>query len=230
MGIAALSRGAIFLDRDGVLNPLVPNPVTGRWESPLRVEDFHLAAGAAAALLRLRQAGYPLILVSNQPNYALGKSSRGDLDAIHEKLMAELEAIGIRFTRVYYCLHHPRWVRLGYSGLCACRKPSPWFLLQASDDLGLDLAASWMIGDQGTDTRCGRAAGAHTIRIVGFADAKLRPAVVDPCAEFSAVDLSAAADLILSEQHAERSVARTPSEPEHEVSADGAWPRLPFTG
>ncbi len=70
-----MTRPAIFLDRDGVLNPTVFNPATGKMESPLTVRDFRLCDGVIPALRQLQEAGYPLILVSNQPNYALGKCS-----------------------------------------------------------------------------------------------------------------------------------------------------------
>lgn len=165
MGVGAVTHPAVFLDRDGVLNPLVLNFATGRMESPLTPGDLRLADGAIPALLRLQQAGYSLILVSNQPNYALGKANLDTLGAIHNKLAAELIHAGIHFTRFSYCLHHPRGIVPGYSGLCVCRKPSPWFLLRARDDLSLSLRDCWMIGDQPTDTQCGRAAGVRTIRV-----------------------------------------------------------------
>ncbi|MGA8109162.1 MAG: HAD-IIIA family hydrolase [Acidobacteriaceae bacterium] len=195
MGIGKVA--AVFLDRDGVLNPLVLNPATGRMESPLTVNDFHLAEGAAGALLRLQAAGFPLILVSNQPNYALGKCSYAELCAIHAKLVRELEAGGIRFARFCYCLHHPKGATPGYSGVCGCRKPSPRFLLQARDDFGLTLADCWMVGDQPTDTACGRAAGARTIRLLS-PQADLAAPGRDPCADFLARDPAEAAAVILA--------------------------------
>jgi histidinol phosphatase-like enzyme len=75
MGIRTMNRPAIFLDRDGVLNSMVLNPATGRMESPLTPADFQLFHGVMPALRRLQKAGYLLILASNQPNYALGKTS-----------------------------------------------------------------------------------------------------------------------------------------------------------
>lgn len=166
-GRSLFRQPAIFLDRDGVINPTILNPATGRMESPLLPADFVLADGVIEALFRLRARGYPLILVSNQPNFALGKSSLEGLTAIHHKLVYELVLSGITFARFCYCLHHPKGVTPGYSGLCVCRKPSPWFLLRARDDFGFSLADSWMIGDQPSDMQCGKAAGARTIRIDG---------------------------------------------------------------
>lgn len=198
MGIRKITRPAIFLDRDGVLNPLVFNPATGKMESPLGLGDFKLCAGVIPALCRLEEAGYPLVLVSNQPNYALGKCSYATHRVIQHKLETQLDAAGIRLTRSCYCLHHPRGLTPGYSGPCACRKPSPWFLLQARDDLALNLSDSWMIGDQLTDTQCGRAAGVHTIRIVaGESGPALTLHAADPCADYFAGNLTEAAEIIL---------------------------------
>ncbi|HEX3663007.1 MAG TPA: HAD-IIIA family hydrolase [Acidobacteriaceae bacterium] len=199
MGIGAVARPAIFLDRDGVLNALVLNPATGRMESPLIPEDFRLLPGVITALQRLQAHGYPLILVSNQPNYALGKSTWLNLGLIHHRLVTELAVAGIHFIRFSYCLHHPKGVVAGYSGSCRCRKPSPWFLLRARDDFHLSLADSWMIGDQPTDSECGRAAGVRCLRIDAGAgsEAGARSLSFDPCADACARDLTEAAAIIL---------------------------------
>jgi D-glycero-D-manno-heptose 1,7-bisphosphate phosphatase len=195
MGIGAVGRPAIFLDRDGVLNALILNPETGRMESPLIPEDFRLLPGVIPGLRKLQDRGYPLILVSNQPNYALGKSSWLTLGLIHHKLVAEFVGSGIHFARFCYCLHHPKGVMPGFSGACRCRKPSPWFLLRAHEDFHLSLADSWMIGDQPTDMECGRAAGARTIRIGGNAGSGFGTQVADADAFVS--DLTEAAEIIV---------------------------------
>ena len=200
-----MMRPAIFLDRDGVLNPTIFNPTTGRMESPLTARDFRLCDGVIPALRRLQEAGYPLILVSNQPNYALGKCSYDTHRVIRHQLEMGLEAAGIRFTRSCYCLHHPKGVTPGYAGPCECRKPSPWFLLQARDDLALDLRASWMIGDQPTDTQCGRSAGVQTIRVLSLESrtaSGIGAAVdtFDPCADYFAGNLAEAVGIIFGRQ------------------------------
>lgn len=201
MGVRKIIRSAIFLDRDGVLNPTVLNPATGRMESPLTPEAFHLIDDVIPALLSLQVAGYPLILVSNQPNFALGKSSYETYCAIRHKLEAQLDAAGIHFTRFCYCLHHPKGCTPGYSTICDCRKPSPGFLLEARDDLGLTLSHSWMIGDQPTDTACGHAVGARTIRIVSDdSGSGPRLHVSDPCADHFARNLAEAAQIIVGNQ------------------------------
>lgn len=199
MGIGNVGRPAVFLDRDGVLNPLVLNPATGRMESPLTAQDFLLNEGVTEALRRLEGAGYLLVLVSNQPNYALGKCSFSGLAEIHGKMMGELTAAGVSFARLCYCLHHPKGVVPGYSGKCECRKPSPWFLLRASEELGLAMADSWMVGDQPTDVQCGRAAGVRTVRIAATdSGALFGCSDGDLCADYTAGNLDEAAAIVLS--------------------------------
>lgn len=158
---------AVFLDRDGVINPNVFNPATGEYEAPLSVADFALAPGALKGLRQLQSAGFLLFVVSNQPNHAKGKSTLAELSAINEKMHRELADGGINLAATYYCLHHPDGVVPGYSGACACRKPSPYSLLRAIRRFGLEAAQSWMIGDRKTDILCGRAAGVRTIFIPG---------------------------------------------------------------
>jgi D-glycero-D-manno-heptose 1,7-bisphosphate phosphatase len=166
MGIGGVTGGrAVFLDRDGVLNRNVLNTVTGAFESPHRAEDFELLPGVLDALALLRESGYRLILVSNQPSYAKGKTTLAAIKAIHRRLEDSLADAGISLDAFYYCLHHPDGIIREYSGRCECRKPSPYFLLQAKTQFDLDLAKSWMIGDRETDVLCGRAAGVRTIRV-----------------------------------------------------------------
>jgi D-glycero-D-manno-heptose 1,7-bisphosphate phosphatase len=198
MGIRKIIRPAIFLDRDGVLNPTILNPATGRMEALLHPADFRLFDSVIPALQRLQGTGFPLILVSNQPNYALGKVSYDIHRRIRDKLAGQLASAGIRFTRFCYCLHHPKGLTPGYSFVCGCRKPAPGSLLQARDDFGLTLRDSWMIGDQPADTQCGHAAGVRTIRIAPATSGPGTPLQsTDPCADYFARDLAEATDIIL---------------------------------
>lgn len=181
-------RGAVFLDRDGVINYNVFNPASGEYEAPLAAADFVLAPGALHGLRQLQQAGFPLFVVSNQPNYAKGKASLADHFAIDAKMRAQLVDEGIALARVDYCLHHPDGVVAEYSGACACRKPSPYFLLRAMRDFDLDAALSWMVGDRETDVLCGRAANVRTV-LIGADHGKT-------VADQVAADLAAAAEFI----------------------------------
>lgn len=148
---------AVFLDRDGVLNENVWYADTSRWESPRAADDFRLNSGILPALVRLRDAGFQLFLVSNQPNRAKGKCSATALPAMHAILLDALESAGLHLVEAYYCTHHP-----AHTGPCPCRKPSPYFLLEAARVYGVQLSQSWMIGDRATDMACGRAAGTQT--------------------------------------------------------------------
>lgn len=158
-------RRAVFLDRDGVLNALVPDPLSGRWESPLRPEDVRLLPGAAAAARELADAGFALVGVSNQPAAAKGTVTLEQLLATHERVLELLLAEGVRFDGFYLCTHHPDAVVADLRGPCDCRKPAPGMLLQAAAELELDLAASWMVGDTDTDVGAGRAAGCRTVLV-----------------------------------------------------------------
>lgn len=179
---------AVFVDRDGVINRNVLNPASGKYEAPLTAADFALAPGALEGLRRLRKAGFLLFVVSNQPNYAKGKASLEELAAIDARMQREIAAAGVEFEGVDYCLHHPEGIVPEYSGACACRKPSPYFLLRAMRVFGLDAAESWMIGDRETDILCGQAAGVRTIRI--------SERCTGSNADFFAPNLAAAAELI----------------------------------
>lgn len=160
-----MSQPAIFLDRDGVLNRNVFNPSTGAWEAPLRPGQLELYPDTLPALLRLHSAGYALVIVSNQPNYAKGKSTLEDHQAIHALLEQWLALAGLRLTAALYCLHHPLGRVFGYSATCPCRKPAPGLVLAATRRFHLELSRSWMIGDRITDIECGRRAGVRTIFI-----------------------------------------------------------------
>lgn len=198
---------AIFLDRDGVLNRNVFNPHTGEFESPARAEDLELFPGVLDSLRLLQKAGYLLFLVSNQPNYAKGKSSLDELEGVHAALSKSLDDAGINFTQFFYCFHHPLGVVPSHSGYCECRKPSPFFLKKAAADFGVSLLHSWMVGDRASDVECGNSAGVRTIRVLE--DHPAKRAEDEPLATLEADDLSHAVSLILAaDRHEEGSTNR----------------------
>jgi histidinol-phosphate phosphatase family protein len=191
-------RAAVFLDRDGVLNELVADPVTGAAESPLRIEDVRLIAGAAAAAAMLVQAGYLLVCVSNQPAAAKGKVSVGQLLAVHKRVSALLASEGVSLAASRICLHHEQGIVSGLSGVCDCRKPAAGMLLDAAATLGLDLASSWMVGDTDADIGAGRAAGCRTVLICNPGSVHKRLQVVK--ADMTAESLADAVEKMTAQQ------------------------------
>lgn len=185
----------MFLDRDGVLNDLVPDPISGTPESPLQVDDVRLVAGAAGAARRLAQAGFVLACVSNQPAAAKGRVSIERLFAIHQRVCDLLAAEGVPLEASRLCLHHPQGVLPGLAGVCGCRKPAPGMLLDAAAALGIDLRASWMVGDTDADVLAGQAAGCRTLLIEHASSIHKRLSGSEP--DLLAVDLAVGASELL---------------------------------
>jgi D-glycero-D-manno-heptose 1,7-bisphosphate phosphatase len=190
-------RAAVFLDRDGVINELVPDPHSGLPESPLRADDVRLVPGAAAATARLHDAGYALVAVTNQPAAAKGRVVVQRLHEVQGRVRELLAADGVELDAWRLCLHHPDGVLPELSGPCACRKPAPGMLLDAAQELDLDLARSWMVGDTDADVAAGRAAGCRTVLIIHRRSAHKRAEATAPDAVAS--DLGHASAVLLGE-------------------------------
>ena len=143
--MADTGRAAVFLDRDGVLNEV--RMEGGTASTPRTVAELQILPTAKADLRRLREAGYVLLVVSNQPDVARGDLS---LDAVEEINRALRTALLI--DAVYVCPHDTR------DG-CACRKPKPGLIRAGAREWGVDLARSWLIGDRWVDLAAAEAAG-----------------------------------------------------------------------
>lgn len=160
MGKCEVTR-AVFLDRDGVINrPLVRD---GRPYPPASLAEFDLLPGVAEACARLQAAGWLLVVATNQPDVGRGTQRREEVEAMHAAMCARLP-----IDRVEVC-YDP-----GQGPPSDFRKPAPGMLLRAARELGIDLAASWMIGDRWRDIDCGAAAGCRTIFIDYGYDETLR--------------------------------------------------------
>jgi len=144
-------RRAVFLDRDGVINRAVVRD--GVPHPPERMEELEILPGVPEALARLRDAGFRLVVVTNQPDVARGTQRREVVDAMHAALAAALPLDDIRV-----CDHDDR------DG-CACRKPKPGMLEAAARESGVSLPASYMVGDRWRDVEAGRRAGCRTVFI-----------------------------------------------------------------
>lgn len=159
-----MTRWAVFLDRDGVINEPVPHPASGTLESPHRADEVALTPGCLEALGLLRGTGATLVVVSNQPSAAKGTASDADLDAVHREISSRLTAAGVAPDEWRYCRHHPDAVDSARTR-CDCRKPKPGMLLASARERGIDLTESWMVGDGDADIGAGRAAGCRTILV-----------------------------------------------------------------
>lgn len=175
---------AIFLDRDGVINVDGPGWVT-------RPEDLCLVPGAAEAIVRLQGAGWVPIVITNQSGIGRGVFTEGDLAAVHSRMVELLGARGAVLAGIYYCPHAP-------SAHCDCRKPAPGLVARAAREQGIDVAASWFVGDKPSDVECGHAAGCRAIAVLSGLETVYDAARFSDPPEYVCDDLSAAADVILT--------------------------------
>jgi D-glycero-D-manno-heptose 1,7-bisphosphate phosphatase len=144
-------KPAAFLDRDGVIN--VDSGYVHAWE------DYRFLPGVFEALRALEEAGYALVIVTNQSGIARKLYSEAAYQALTMRLRQALAERGVRLTGIYHCPHHPDGVVPALSFACSCRKPAPGMLLQAAAEHALDLASSVLIGDRDSDLQAGRNAG-----------------------------------------------------------------------
>lgn len=142
---------AAFLDRDGVIN--LDRAYVHRWE------DFEFVPGALDAMLRLANAGYRLVIVTNQSGIARGYFSEAQYFELTRRMLAAFEDRGIRVAGVYHCPHHPSGIVDQFAVGCDCRKPAPGMILRAAAEHGLSLGDSILIGDKPSDIATARAAG-----------------------------------------------------------------------
>jgi D-glycero-D-manno-heptose 1,7-bisphosphate phosphatase len=143
----------VFLDRDGVLNGVVLSQ--GRPYPPASLDDFAILPGVPQAVHALRDAGFRLIVVTNQPDVATGRQRREVVEAMHRHLRERLPLDDVKV-----CYHVD-------ADDCRCRKPRPGMLLEAAREWSLRLEESFLVGDRWRDIAAGKAAGCRTILIDG---------------------------------------------------------------
>jgi D-glycero-D-manno-heptose 1,7-bisphosphate phosphatase len=161
VGIGTLKdRRAVFFDRDGVLNEAVVRG--GKPYPPADLAEVKLVEGAIEGCRRLKSAGFVLIGVTNQPDVARGTARKEAVEGINAHIRA---CVGLDDFRV--CFHDD-------ADRCACRKPRPGLLLDASRDWGIDLAGSFMVGDRWRDVQAGVRAGCRTVFLDRGYDEHLR--------------------------------------------------------
>lgn len=149
---------AVFIDRDGVLVEDI-GPLTDS-------ANLSLINGAAQALGMLHEAGFFLVLASNQTVIARGLATEEDVRMLNLRLDALLRAAGgVTLDAHYFCPHHPEATVPRYRVVCDCRKPRPGLLHDAAREHDLKLSDSFMIGDRLTDVAAGTAAGCQTVLV-----------------------------------------------------------------
>ena len=158
---------AVFLDRDGVINAALYDPLEGKLDTPYRLEDFRLLPGVGQAVRAINEMGFLAVVVSNQPGVAKGKCGYAFLEKVNAELTARLARQRAHLDAIYYCFHHPDAVDEILRIDCDCRKPKPGLLLRAARELHIDLASSFMVGDSLTDIEAGLAAGCQTSLVDG---------------------------------------------------------------
>lgn len=175
-------KKAIFLDRDGTINV--------EKDYLIAPADLVLLPGVGAALRRGQEAGYLLVVVTNQSGVARGYFTTDEVEALHDHLQRELLSDGVQIDAFYLCPHHP-----AYGASCDCRKGAPGMLLQAAREHHIDLAASWMIGDKRSDIEAGSNAGCRSILVRTGYGAQQESGL--PSSTLIADSLSEAVELIL---------------------------------
>ncbi len=188
------SPAAVFMDRDGTICEEV-----GYLDS---VERFRLIPRSAAAVKRLNDQGMKAVLITNQSGVARGYFSEKNLEAIHAELFRQMEKEGAHLDGVYYCPHHPSEGEEPYRRICNCRKPESGLLLKAAEEMHLDLARSYAVGDRLIDLECGFRVGAKGVLVLtgyGKEEMKLLQANGDRKPSFIAQDLYQAIQWIIEQ-------------------------------
>jgi D-glycero-D-manno-heptose 1,7-bisphosphate phosphatase len=149
---------AVFLDRDGTIVEDI-----GYMNSP---DQIQFIPGAIEAIKKLNQAGYKVVVITNQAGVARGLITEDMLQTIDKTLHKFILNGGAHLDGLYYCPHHPEHGTYPYKQACECRKPHPGLIKRAHRDLDVDLSRSFMIGDKATDVEAGKRAGTKTILVL----------------------------------------------------------------
>ena len=151
-------RPAVFLDRDGTVNE--------QMGYINHISRFHLLPEAGRAIKLLNDHKIPVVVVSNQSGLARGYFPKELLNQVHEKMDRLLAQEGAHIDGLYYCPHHPEAKEMQYRIDCNCRKPKTGMLLQAADEMNLDLSLSFVVGDRWSDIKCADRAGCSSVLVL----------------------------------------------------------------
>jgi len=153
----SIRRPAVFFDRDGTLVDEV--------EYLSALDQIIIKPGVARALAALRNRGFLAVVVTNQSGVARGLFTAEFVNNCHDLIQQRLRRQGAQIDGFYFCPHHPEGVVPTFARSCQCRKPGPGLLIKASQDLCIDIAESWMVGDKIADIQAGLGAGCRTILV-----------------------------------------------------------------
>lgn len=192
-GPRTMRNRAVLLDRDGIINEDV-----GYVGNPRR---FRLLPKVPEAIRLLNEAGFKVIVVSNQSGVARGLFTEDAVDRVNRRMKRELLADGAVIDAVYYCPHHPEIGEPPYRTECDCRKPKPGLLLRAAEEFRLDLTQSYVVGDEARDVEAGHSAGCRTILVSG---PHCESEVTGTKCDYVARDLYEAARIVLSDMTEQR--------------------------
>lgn len=151
------SRPAVFLDRDGTLNE--------QMGYINHVNRFRLLPGVTEAVRRLNEAGYWVLVVTNQSGVARGYFPLSLVHEVHERMDQAFAAAGARLDGIFFCPHHPSGEIAPFCLDCACRKPRTGMIEEAMARFPVDKSRSWVVGDRYTDIAFGKRAGMRTILV-----------------------------------------------------------------
>lgn len=183
---------AVFLDRDGTVNEEVG------YMSDL--SNFRVIPGVGPAIRKLNEAGFKVVVVTNQSGVARGYFAESFVHEAHVLLLEMLKRDEARIDALYYCPHHPTAGNSRYTMNCVCRKPKTGLIENAVKEMGIDLTLSYMVGDKWSDIELGQRAGVHAVLVsTGYAaddPGNKRPAHI-PDPDFVAHSLREAADWII---------------------------------
>ncbi len=148
----------VFLDRDGTIIEDV------NYLSSL--EEIRWLDGAKKAIRSLKDAGYSVVVVTNQSGVARGLFGENFVHKVHQRLNQDLTLANTHIDAFYYCPHHPEIGPEGYRKICSCRKPQPGLILRAAQEQGIDLERSYLIGDNVVDIRAALNVGVRPILVL----------------------------------------------------------------
>ena len=142
---------AVFLDRDGVINKEKKDYVK-------TIDELEIFDNISWCIQQLKKNNYLVIVITNQSSINRGLIDTQKIHEIHDEIQNYLAKFNTKIDAFYFCPHRP-------DENCSCRKPNPGLIIKASNDFGIDLSTSWMIGDNESDVLAGKTAGCHTIKI-----------------------------------------------------------------